>query len=216
MISNTLTFKLPSIYPITDTRLSRLSHAEQVARLIDGGATLIQLRDKLSAPADFLRQAQAALSVARRNNVRLIINDRVDIALALGADGVHVGQSDLPPEVARRLMTSGAIIGFSTHNAEQVKIASTLRVDYVAFGPIFETGTKKDHEPVAGLTGLRSARAILGDTPLVAIGGITAANAPDVLAAGANSIAVISALLSNPAQISENLHRMLIDLSEKL
>jgi thiamine-phosphate pyrophosphorylase len=216
MISNTLTFKLPSIYPITDTRLSRLSHAEQVARLIDGGATLIQLRDKLSAPADFLRQAEAALSVARRHNVRLIINDRVDIALALGADGVHVGQSDLPPEVARRLMTSGAIIGFSTHNAEQVKIASTLRVDYVAFGPIFETGTKKDHEPVAGLTGLRSARAILGDTPLVAIGGITAANAPDVLAAGANSIAVISALLSNPAQISENLHRMLIDLSEKL
>jgi thiamine-phosphate pyrophosphorylase len=215
MISNTLTFKLPSIYPITDTRLSRLSHAEQVARLIDGGATLIQLRDKLSAPADFLRQAEAALSVARRHNVRLIINDRVDIALALGADGVHVGQSDLPPEVARRLMTSEAIIGFSTHNAEQLKIASTLRVDYVAFGPIFETGTKKDHEPVAGLTGLRSARAILGDTPLVAIGGITAANAPDVLAAGANSIAVISALLSNPAQISGILHRMLIDLSEK-
>ena len=216
MISNTLTFKLPSIYPITDTRLSRLSHAEQVARLIDGGATLIQLRDKLSAPADFLLQAEAALSVARRNNVRLIINDRVDIALALGADGVHLGQSDLPPEVARRLMTSRAIIGFSTHNAEQLKIASILPVDYVAFGPIFETGTKKDHEPVASLAGLRSARAILGNTPLVAIGGITAANAPDVLDAGANSIAVISALLSNPAQISENLHRMLIDLSEKL
>jgi thiamine-phosphate pyrophosphorylase len=215
MISKTLTFKLPSIYPITDTRLSRLSHAEQVARLIDGGATLIQLREKLSAPADFLRQAEAALSVARRNNVRLIINDRVDIALALGADGVHVGQSDLPPEVARRLMTSGAIIGFSTHNAEQLKIASMLPVDYVAFGPIFETGTKQDHEPVAGLAGLRSARAILGDTPLVAIGGIMAANAPDVLAAGANSIAVISALLSNPAQISENMRRMLIDLSEK-
>ena len=214
MISNTLTFKLPKIYPITDTRLSRLSHAEQVARLIDGGATLIQLRDKESSSADFLRQAEAALTVVRKNNVRLIINDRVDIARALDADGVHVGQSDLPAGIARQLLEPESIIGISTHNAAQLKIASTLPVDYIAFGPIFETASKKDHEPVAGLEGLRAAREIVGNIPLVAIGGITEGNAPDVLNAGADSIAVIAALLSDPAKISENMRRMLSLLSK--
>lgn len=214
MISNTLTLKLPKIYPITDTRVSRLSHAEQVARLIEGGATLIQLRDKESSPADFLCQAEAALLVARKSNVRLIINDRVDVALALDADGVHVGQSDLSAGIARQLMKPASIIGVSTHNAAQLKIASTLPVDYVAFGPIFETGTKKDHEPVAGLEGLRAAREILGNVPLIAIGGITGGNALDVLKAGADAIAVIAALLSDPAKISENTRRMLSLLSE--
>ena len=185
-----------------------MSHAEQVARLIDGGATLVQLRDKLSAPGDFLRQAEAALTVARKNNAQLIINDRVDIALAVGADGVHVGQSDLPPHVARRLLSTNSIIGVSTHNIAQLKIAVTLPVDYVAFGPIFETETKEDHEPIAGLEGLRSARALLGDIPLVAIGGNTEANAPKVFGAGADCIALIAALLSDSARISENMRRL--------
>lgn len=209
MISNTVTFQLPKIYPITDKRVSGLSHAEQVARLIDGGATLIQLRDKESSPADFLREAEAALSVAQKNNVRLVVNDRVDIALALCAAGVHVGQTDLPAEIARRLLGSESIIGVSTHNVEQVKIASTLPVDYVAFGPIFETGTKQDHEPVAGLEGLRSARAILGDRHLVAIGGINEANAAAAIEAGADCVALISALLSDSRRISEKTQRML-------
>src|SRR6185436_8761961 len=198
MIANRLRFKLPKIYPITDVRVSGLSHAEQVARLIDGGATLIQLRDKVSTPRDFLRQAEAALSVAHSNGARLIINDRVDIALAVGADGVHVGQSDLPPEIARRLLKSQCIVGVSTHNVVQLKFAITQPVDYVAFGPIFETGTKKDSEPVAGLEGLRSARAILEGIPLVAIGGITEATAPKVFGTGADSVALIAALLSDP------------------
>jgi len=209
MITIAVTFKFPRVYPITDTRLSRLSHAEQVARLIDGGASLIQLRDKTSAPRDFLREAEAALTVARKNNVHLIINDRVDIALVLGADGVHLGQSDLPPEAARRLLKTGSIIGVSTHTLEQAQLASRMTVDYVAFGPIFETATKTDHEPIAGLEGLRSARAILGDLPLVAIGGITGENAGTVFGAGANSVAVISALLSDSAKISENMTRLL-------
>ena len=213
MISNTVKFTLPKIYPITDTRVSGLSHAEQVARLIDGGATLIQLRDKESSPADFLREAEAALSVAQKHHVRLIINDRVDIALAVSADGVHVGQTDLPAEVARRLLGSQSIIGVSTHNVAQVKIASTLPVDYVAFGPIFETGTKQDHEPVAGLDGLRSARAILGHRPLVAIGGINQANAAGALEAGADSLALIAALLSDSGKISEKTQRMLAFLA---
>jgi len=213
MISNTVTFKLPKLYPITDRRVSGLSHAEQVARLIDGGATVIQLRDKESSSADFLRAAEAALSVAQKNHVRLIINDRVDIALALSADGVHVGQSDLPSEIARRLLGPESILGVSTHNVEQVRIASRLPVDYVAFGPIFETGTKQDHEPVAGLDGLRSARAALGDLPLVAIGGLNKDNAAAAIEAGADSVALIAALLSDPAKISEKTQRMLAFLS---
>src|SRR5712691_2098275 len=99
-----MSFKLPAVYPITDVRLSGLSHAEQVAQLIEGGATLIQLREKDQAPRDFYRDAAAALSIAKQHDVQLIINDRVDIALALGADGVHLGQTDLPPAAARRLL----------------------------------------------------------------------------------------------------------------
>src|SRR6185436_433620 len=104
MIANRLRFKLPKIYPITDVRVSGLSHAEQVARLIDGGASFIQLRDKVSAPRDFLRAAEAALSLAQGNSAQVIINDRVDIALAAGAHGVHVGQSDLPAQIARQIL----------------------------------------------------------------------------------------------------------------
>ncbi len=113
---------LPRIYPITDTRLSRLSHAEQVARLIEGGASLIQLRDKFSAPREFYRDAAAALQIAHAHGAKLIINDRVDIALALKADGVHLGQTDIPAAAARRLLGKEAIIGFSTHNPEQAKL----------------------------------------------------------------------------------------------
>jgi thiamine-phosphate pyrophosphorylase len=212
--TNQMTFQLPAIYPITDTGLSRLSHAEQVARLIDGGATLIQLRDKSRAPKDFLREAEAALTVARTNNIRLIINDRVDIAMALGADGVHVGQSDLPAATARRLLGTGSIIGVSTHTVAQVKTAAVLPVDYVAFGPIFQTETKQDHEAVAGLEGLKSARAALGNIPLVAIGGIVPEKVRDVFQAGADSVALIAALLSNPAKISENMRRLLATTSD--
>ena len=212
--NHSVTFKLPKIYPVTDTRLSGLSHAEQVARLIDGGATLIQLRDKQAAPRDLLQQTEAALRVARTSDVQIIINDRVDIAMALDAGGVHLGQSDLPARMARRLLKPGSIVGISTHNLAQVEIAARLPLDYVAFGPIFDTGTKADHDPVVGLDGLRSARRVLGDRPLVAIGGITAENCRDVIRAGADSVALIAALLSDPAKISANMRRMLAFASE--
>ena len=207
--THSVTFKLPKIYPVTDTGLSGLSHAEQAARLIGGGATLIQLRDKHGAPGDLLQEAEAALRVARKSNTQIIINDRVDIAMALDADGVHLGQSDLPARIARRLLKPGSIVGVSTHNLAQVEIAARLPLDYVAFGPIFATETKADHDAVVGLDGLRSARRILGDRPLVAIGGITAENCREVIKAGADSVALISALLSDPAKISANMRRML-------
>jgi thiamine-phosphate pyrophosphorylase len=200
---------LPKVYPITDTQLSGLSHAEQVARLIEGGATLIQLRDKHAAPREFYREAAAALRVARDHHARLIINDRVDIALALKADGVHLGQTDISVEAARRLLGTEAIIGFSTHNIEQAKLATALPVDYLAFGPVFQTSTKKNPDPVAGLIKLREVRTIKGSLPLAAIGGITLANALEVLKAGADALAVISELVADPTKIAENMNKML-------
>jgi len=202
-----MAFELPGIYPITDTRLSGLSHTEQVRRLIDGGATLIQLREKALEPRTFLPDAEAALKVAQKNGARLIINDRVDIAMALGADGIHLGQSDLPPAIARRLVGPNSIIGFSTHNREQVVEAATLPVNYVAFGPVFATATKHDPDPVAGLEGLASARSILGDIPLVAIGGISSEQIFSVIQAGADSVAIISALISDPERMAANYQR---------
>ncbi|MCA1593200.1 MAG: thiamine phosphate synthase [Acidobacteria bacterium] len=193
---------MPKLYPVTDRLLSGLSHAEQVARLADGGATLIQLREKHLSPREFYREAGEALRVARARGVRLIINDRVDIALAIGADGVHLGQDDLSPEAARALLGGEAIIGFSTHNIEQARNAARLPVSYVANGPVFATSSKEKPEPVVGLDNLRRVRDALEGKPLVAIGGINRTNARAVLEAGADSVAVIGALLS-PADHSD-------------
>ncbi len=198
-----MSFELPKLYPITDRRLSGLSHAEQVARLIDGGATLIQLREKHLSPREFYVEAEEALRVARARGVKLIINDRADIALALGADGVHLGQDDVPPEAARALLGEGAVIGFSTHSVEQAIAAARLPVDYIAIGPVFATTSKEHPDPQVGLEGLRRVREAVPLLPLVAIGGVTRENAPSVFSAGADSLAVISALLDreNPAEI---------------
>lgn len=186
--------KLPRVYPLTDVQLSGLTHAEQVRLLNLGGASLIQLREKRMPALDFYEQAKAA----QQSGVQLIINDRVDIALAVGAAGVHLGQDDMPPEAARRLLGPHAIIGYSTHNVEQAIDAVKLPIDYVAIGPIFSTATKTDTAPVVGLDGLRAVRRAIGQFPLVAIGGITHANAREAIDAGADSVAVISAVLSQP------------------
>ncbi len=110
---------LPKIYPITDTRLSKMSHAEQVERFVSGGARVVQLREKYATGRDFFDDATKAIEIARKHGAKIIINDRVDIALALGADGVHLGQDDLPPAEARKILGERAIIGFSTHNGAQ-------------------------------------------------------------------------------------------------
>ena len=202
-------FRLPRVYPITDTRISGLSHAEQVALFADGGATVVQLRDKHAPALQFYEQAKAALAVARERGVQLIINDRVDIALAVGADGVHLGQDDLPPAAARDLLGDDVVIGFSTHNVKQAIEASTWPVDYLAIGPIFQTATKENPDPMVGLEGLRTVREAIGERPLVAIGGITPANARAVIDAGADSVAIIRGLLSSPDGISEALRKTL-------
>lgn len=197
------------VYPITDVKLSGLSHSEQVQRLTDGGAKLIQLREKHASPREFYNEAEKALRLAAKLGARIIINDRVDIALALKADGVHLGQNDLPPEAARRLLGSQSIIGFSTHTIEQAREAARMPVDYLAFGPIFGTSSKSDAHARVGLEELRRVRAAIGQTPLVAIGGIDAANASQVQEAGADAVAVISAVLSFGQEISSQTRTLL-------
>jgi thiamine-phosphate pyrophosphorylase len=169
--------------------------------LAAGGATFVQVREKHLSPRAFYREAEDALRVARESGMRLVVNDRADIALALGADGVHLGQDDLPPAAARQLLGERAVIGFSTHNEEQAREAIELPVDYIAIGPIFETSSKEHPDPVVGLEGLRRVRRIVGQIPLVAIGGVRAENAREVLTAGADAVAVISLLLHEPEEI---------------
>ncbi|MCD9186500.1 MAG: thiamine phosphate synthase [Pyrinomonadaceae bacterium] len=194
---------LPKIYPITDTRLSKLSHAEQVEKLVAGGADFLQLREKHASPKEFYAEAEKALQIARKQGVKIVINDRVDIALALKADGVHLGQDDLPPEAARKILGENAIIGFSTHSIRQAVEAVKMPINYLAIGPIFATKTKENPDEIVGLDGLKQVREAIGDFPLVAIGGIDAANLPKVFANGADSCALISALVSSSGKISQ-------------
>ena len=197
-----MNFTLPKIYPITDVSLSGTSHAEQVERLIAGGAKFIQLREKHASPLDFFEAAKSAVEIARQHDVKIIINDRVDIARALGADGVHLGQDDLPPSAARQILGSEAIIGFSTHSVEQAIKAAAHGVNYIAIGPIFETTTKEKPDPVVGLDGLRKVKKSIDQIQLVAIGGIGLDDIRDVMAAGADSAALISAIVGDSETIS--------------
>src|SRR6185295_17054932 len=190
-----MSLSLPKIYPITDTRISGLSHAEQIERLAAGGASLVQLREKDASPREFYEAALEAMIAARRVGVQIIINDRVDIAIAVKADGVHLGQDDLPPDRARVLLGEGRIIGFSTHSLEQALAADLMPVDYVAVGPVFQTSTKERPDPVVGLEAVRILRERISK-PLVAIGGITLSTARSVIDAGADSVAVISDLVA--------------------
>lgn len=197
------------LYPLTDRRLSGLPHAEQVSQISEGGATLVQLREKVLSPSEFYTQAGVALHIAREMGVKIIINDRVDIALGLRADGVHLGQDDLPPAAARGILGPHAIIGFSTHDVEQARLAAQMPVDYIAIGPIFATSTKQASDPLLGLEGLRIVRQAVGTIPLVAIGGITVENARQVLDAGADALAVVRDIWIHPGQAAEQTKRLL-------
>jgi thiamine-phosphate pyrophosphorylase len=199
-----LKLDLPKIYPITDSRLTNLSHTEQVKKLIAGGAKFIQLREKYAAPKDFFADAQNALKIARKNSVKIIINDRVDIALALNADGVHLGQDDLPPAEARKILGEKAIIGFSTHTVEQALEAVKMPIDYAAIGPVFATQTKEKPDQTVGLKGIKNVRQTIEKFPLVAIGGISKESFREVFEAGADSLAIIKSVLLPPNKIPEN------------
>lgn len=203
-----MNFKLPKVYPLTNVSITKLSHLEQVEKLIAGGAAMIQLREKNASPKDFYEAAKSVISFARPRGVRIIINDRIDIALAVKADGVHLGQDDLPPAKARKILGGKAIIGFSTHNISQAVEALKFPVDYIAIGPIFATVSKENPDAVVGLGNLKKIRQAIGSFPLIAIGGINFENATPVLQNGANSLAVIGAILNPPDKISENFARL--------
>jgi thiamine-phosphate pyrophosphorylase len=189
--------QLPRLYPIVDEELLQV-HAGALARFCEdlkaAGAQLVQYRNKVGEAASILRAAAVVWEVFAGTGCCLIMNDRADLAMLSGFTGVHVGQGDLSPEDARRVVGVDRWVGVSTHNDEQVRIANETSVDYIAVGPVFATGTKVNAEPVIGLEGVRRARA-LTKKPIVGIGGITRANARGVIDAGADSVAVISGLI---------------------
>jgi thiamine-phosphate pyrophosphorylase len=189
---------LPRLYPIADESvLGR--HGLDVAifseELRAAGVELLQYRNKTGAPQDVLRAALAIREVFAGVACRLILNDRADLAVIARWDGVHVGQADLLPADARRVVGTERWVGISTHTEAQVSLADRSCANYIAVGPVFATETKLDAEPIIGLAGVRRARELTGK-PLVAIGGITRENARSVIDAGADSVAVISALLA--------------------
>jgi thiamine-phosphate pyrophosphorylase len=188
---------LPRFYPIVDAGLLErrgLGVAEFAGMLRDAGVSLLQYRDKVGVPQEVLRSAAAIREAFAGDECRMILNDRADLVVLAEWGGVHVGQGDLSPEDARRVLGADRWVGVSTHTDEQVRLAAGSCADYVAVGPVFATGTKLDAEPVIGLEGVRRARALTAK-PLVAIGGITRENARSVVDAGADSVAVISALI---------------------
>ena len=214
--------KLPHLYAIVDaachpTATELLAFAQA---LLDGGCTILQYRNKSGNARQMLEQARELRKLfgshppakdagrVRQPYVRLIMNDRADLCLAADFDGVHVGQDDLSPEAVRRIIGPDRWLGVSTHNADQMREADRTSADYLAIGPVFSTSSKEKPDPVVGLEGVRRARA-LTRKPLVAIGGITLENARSVIEAGADSVAVISALWRQPRKSAEEFLRIL-------
>jgi thiamine-phosphate pyrophosphorylase len=188
-----MTSRIHGLYVIVDPEACGGRAARDVARLaIEGGASVVQWRDKHREKGDQLDDARAIAALCRAAGVPLIMNDHADLALACGADGVHLGQHDLPITAVRPIVGAGAIIGVSTNNAEEARAAEHAGADYVAVGAIFATGSKGNTRP-ADLDRIRAVKAVAA-VPVVAIGGINAANIDDVVAAGADAAAVISAV----------------------
>jgi thiamine-phosphate pyrophosphorylase len=206
--------QIPRLYAIVDTAFFPTSQAifAFAEELVAGGCTLLQYRNKGGNPRVMLEQAEELRRCCRTGvsdlHVRLIMNDRADLCLGAEFDGVHVGQEDLSAESVRGIIGAGRWLGVSTHNPEQMVEADRSSADYVAIGPVFSTSSKDKPDPVVGLEGVRRARG-LTRKPLVAIGGITRENAAAVIAAGADSVAVISDLLREPRKSAEEFFRIL-------
>jgi thiamine-phosphate pyrophosphorylase len=205
---------VPRVYPVVDASFFQTT-AEMIAfseELAAGGCTLLQYRNKPGNARVMLEQARELRRVCRTGvsdpHVRWIMNDRADLCLAAEFDGVHVGQEDLSPDSVRGIIGPERWLGVSTHNPEQLRDADLTSADYVAIGPVFATSSKDKPDPVVGLDGVRRAWQ-LTRKPLVAIGGITRANAASVIEAGADSVAVISDLLRAPRKSAEEFFRIL-------
>jgi len=200
---------MPRLYPIADA--SCFSNSEELLSFAEAlaaaGCTLLQYRNKVGGSRQMLHQAER-LKQRMAPSLKLIMNDRADLCIAAGFDGVHLGQEDLSAEDARRLIGSQRCIGVSTHNPKQLAEAEQTSADYLAIGPVFSTSSKERPDPIVGLQGVRQARQFTRK-PLVAIGGITLQNCRAVLDAGADSVAVISALVTEPRKSAEDFFRIL-------
>jgi len=205
-----------SLYLVTDPAMtSRRGLLETVASAVGGGVTLVQLRDKEAPARDLIEAGRALKALLAPTGIPLVVNDRIEVARAIGADGVHVGQGDLPPEAARAILGPDAVIGLSITREEEIATFNPSIVDYIGLGPIFPTGTKSDAAPAFGEHVFAALRRRLS-CPVVAIGGITPGNASQAIAAGADGIAVVSAICSaaDPRAAARTL-RTAVDLALK-
>jgi len=199
----------PFLYLVTDRALAGLRGVTETVRLaLEGGVTLVQLREKMLAHEPFVEEARRLKDICHARGVPLIVNDDVAVAREAGADGVHLGQSDASVAKARETLGPDAIIGLSVESVEQARAAAVLDIDYMAASPVFATPTKADTASPLGLEGVRAIRR-LTDKPLVAIGGINLDNAAEVLQVGADGLAVISAIVAapDPRQAAREFHR---------
>lgn len=185
-----------SLYLVTDRGLSRgRPMGDIIAMAVEGGATCVQLREKACSTREFVHLALEMKAVCNRRQVPLIINDRIDVALAVNADGVHLGQSDMPLETARKILGEEMIIGISAESLQDALDAEKGGADYLGVSPVYDTPTKTDTAPALGLSGLREIRRHIA-IPLVGIGGIHAGNADGVIESGADGVAVVSAIVA--------------------
>lgn len=195
------------LYLVTDRELSLgRSLEEVVSEAVKGGVTVVQLREKDASTGEFIELARRLMKLLKPLRIPLIINDRVDVALAVNADGVHIGQSDMSYEDARRLLGPDKIIGLSVENFKDVEAANALDVDYIGISPVYGTPTKTDTAEPFGLEGLRKA-VQMSVHPTVAIGGMNASTIAEVMAAGTDGVAVVSAICS-----AENIRKATSDL----
>lgn len=195
------------LYLVTDRPLSLGRDIDWIVEeAVKGGATMVQLREKDCSTREFIELAAKLMETLKPLGIPLLINDRIDVALAVDADGVHIGQSDMPYKTARALLGPDKIIGLSVENMEDIRVANELDVDYVGVSPVYSTHTKTDTAAPFGLEGLREA-VKLSIHPTVAIGGMNMKTAKDVMACGTDGIAVVSAIVSadSPCEAARNL-----------
>jgi len=185
-----------SLYLVTDSGLSKdRPILEIVEEAIKGGVSVVQLREKHATTKDFYHEAVIIKEICSKYNVPLIINDRIDIALAVSAEGVHIGQSDMPLKITRKILKDNAIIGVSVNNVEEAIEAENGGADYIGLSPIFDTQTKTDTRKALGIQGIKKFKNIVS-IPIVAIGGINKDNCTEIISEGADGIAVVSAIVS--------------------
>jgi thiamine-phosphate pyrophosphorylase len=200
-----------SLYLVTDRELARgRSTLEIVKAAVQGGVTCVQLREKECSTLDFIEQARTIKDFLKAQGVPLVINDRVDVALAVEADGVHLGQTDMPLEIAKKILGGSMFIGISAESLEDALEAQKGGADYLGVSPIYATPTKTDTAPALGLEGLRDIRKAV-NIPLVGIGGLNLNNAPEVIRNGADGVAVVSAIVAaaDPGQAAAELKRII-------